>query len=107
MNRLKSLLLAILFLIGLGIFNAGAQEVIVTERPVRPHYERVVAPSPRHVWIEEEWEVRGGRYVFVGGHWAEPPRPMMIWVPGHWARRPRGEVWIPGHWKERGREYRR
>jgi WXXGXW repeat (2 copies) len=88
-----------------GLLIAGqicvAQEVIIRERPVRPRYERVVAPSPRHIWIEEEWEPRGATYVFVGGRWAEPPAPGMEWIPGHWAQRPRGEVWIRGHWRER------
>ena len=96
-----SALVAILF-VQAQVFG---QEVIIRERPVRPRYERVAAPSPRHVWIEEEWEPRGGTYVFVGGRWAEPPHPGMRWIPGHWAQRPRGEVWIPGHWKEVGRRY--
>ena len=99
----RFLVLAILVLSG--VVNAVAQEIIITERPVRPHYEHVAAPSPRHVWIEEEWEPRGGRYVFAGGHWTEPPRPEMVWVPGFWERGPRGEVWVRGHWEERRRRH--
>ena len=102
-GKILSLLIVALFL-GVAVF---AQEIIIRERPVRPHYERVVAPSPRHVWIDEEWEPRGGTYVFVGGRWAEPPRMGMLWVPGHWDRRPRGEVWVRGHWREGEREHRR
>jgi len=81
-----------------GAFSSNAQ-IVVSVRPPVPHYERVPAPSPRHVWIGEEWEPRGGAYVFVGGHWAEPPRPGVVWVPGHWRRRPGGEAWVPGHWR--------
>lgn len=98
---IKLLMVTLVLLSGLGSINA--QEIIITERPVRPHYERVAAPSPRHVWIEEEWEPRGGRYVFAGGHWAAPPRPGLIWVPGFWERRPRGEVWVRGRWEPRHR----
>jgi hypothetical protein len=103
MKKTFKLLIALIILVSGSIMNSYAQEIIIRERPVRPHYERIAAPSPRHVWIEEEWEPRGGRYVFVGGRWAEPPHPGLAWIPGHWAARPRGEVWIPGHWRERRR----
>ena len=81
--------------------SGQAQEIIVKARPPLPRYERIERPSPRHVWIDEDWEPRGGAYVFVGGRWAEPPRPGMIWISGRWDRRPRGEVWIRGHWRRR------
>lgn len=77
----------------------GNAQIVVRVRPERPHYERVAAPSPRHVWIDEEWEPRNGAYVFVGGHWAEPPHPRERWVPGHWKDTPGGYVWKPGHWR--------
>lgn len=82
-------------------FTASAQDVIVKVRPEIPRYERIVAPSPRHVWIEEEWESRGGRYVFTGGHWAVPPHAGWMWIPGHWKQHPRGWFWTPGHWARR------
>ena len=103
MKKLSRLFLLVAIMLFCNCVSVNAQEIIIRERPVRPHYVRVAAPSPRHVWIDEEWEARGGRYVFVGGHWVSPPQPMMVWMPGHWAARPRGEVWIPGHWKERRR----
>ena len=65
--------------------------VVVVARPARP--------SPRHVWVAEEWTPSGGTYAYKGGYWAEPPRPRARWVPGHWRRAPRGYVWRPGHWK--------
>ena len=94
-NRVLLLLLVALFS---GALATNAQ-IVVNIRPERPHYQRVVAPTPRHVWVEEEWEPRGGGYVWAGGHWVLPPRPHAVWIPGHWKRHPRGWVWIRGHWR--------
>lgn len=79
----------------------ASAQVYVTVRPAWHHVERPVAPSPRHVWIDEEWEARNGAYVAVGGHWATPPHPGWVWIPGHWQRAHRGEYWRPGHWARR------
>ena len=98
MQTLKKMLFITALALTTGACSASAQ-IYVKIRPERPHYERVVAPSPRHVWVDEDWEMRGGKYVFVGGRWAEPPRPRAAWIPGHWRQRPRGWVWVPGHWR--------
>jgi hypothetical protein len=68
-------------------------------RPVRPRgYEvRPFRPSPRHVWVAEEWTPNGGNYVYRPGYWALPPHPGAIWIAGHW-RHHRGYIWIAGHW---------
>ncbi|MGN6568725.1 MAG: hypothetical protein ACTHJ0_12265 [Flavipsychrobacter sp.] len=79
-------------------YHSNAQ-LIVNIRPARPVYVRPVAPSPRHVWVDEEWRERNGHYEFAGGHWVAAPRPGAMWVPGHWVRRPRGWFWRPGHWR--------
>ncbi len=94
----------ILFLFGavslFAVSNSKAQEIVVRARLHRPVIaERPPAPSPRHVWIDEEWAPSGGTYVFKGGYWAEPPRRHARWVPGHWNHFPRGWVWRPGHWR--------
>ena len=82
------------------ITNQASAQVYVSVRPVwHPIAHRPPAPSPRHVWIDEEWENRGGTYVAVGGHWAAPPRPHAVWVGGHWAHERRGDYWIAGHWR--------
>ncbi len=86
-----------IFILG-AAFDSSAQ-VYIKVRPARPHYERRAAPGPRHIWVEEDWEPRGGTYVFVGGRWVEPPRPRAVWIAGHWVHRPRGWVWIRGHWR--------
>ena len=81
-------------------FSASAQ-IYVHVRPVAPVIVRTERPSPRHVWIGEEWETRNGAYVHTGGHWAEPPHPGWVWIPGHWAHEHRGEFWVAGHWRRR------
>ena len=93
---------AILFVIALAFAFQASAQVYVKIRPVAPVIVRTTAPSPAHVWIGEEWEPRGGKYVYVGGHWAAPPHPGWAWVPGHWKHHDRrGEVWIRGHWRRR------
>lgn len=77
-------------------------QIVVRVRPARPArivVRRPPPPSPNHVWIDEDWRLRGGRYVYSGGYWAAAPRPGAAWIPGHWANRPRGYVWIAGHWR--------
>jgi hypothetical protein len=82
-------------------FTASAQ-IYVTVRPPAPVIVRPAAPSPAHVWIGDEWEERGGKYVYVGGHWDAPPRRGQIWVAGFWKREGHhGERWIKGHWARR------
>jgi len=94
------LALLVMVLVGAGSFAASAQ-VYVT---VRPGWHRVERrpPGPRGaVWIEEDWENRGGKYVSIGGHWATPPHPGWIWVPGRWVHERRGYNWVPGSWRRR------
>jgi hypothetical protein len=87
-----------------GIVYGASAQIVVKIHPPRPHYVRVVAPSPRHVWIDEDWTARGGRYEWNGGRWVEPPQPGMIWIGGSWRHSPRGDVWVAGKW---GRGHRR
>lgn len=91
-----------LFIIGLaltcGAYSSMAQ-IEVNVRPPMPRFERPAPPSPRHIWIGEEWSPQGNAYVFAGGRWAEPPHPGARWVPGHWKDTPHGTIWRPGHWR--------
>src|SRR5580704_6654815 len=98
MNNIKKALFTITLALTCGAFSSSAQ-IEVRVRPDRPHYERTVAPSPRHVWIDEEWTPQGNSYVFSGGRWAEPPHPGGRWVPGRWKNTPNGTIWRPGHWR--------
>ncbi|RYY21407.1 MAG: hypothetical protein EOO04_18275 [Chitinophagaceae bacterium] len=82
-------------------WSAGAQ-VFVRVRPAVPHVRmHPVAPSPRHIWIEGNWVVRGRQYVWHDGYWVVPKRGHR-WSKGHWQHTRRGYVWVPGRW-ERGR----
>jgi hypothetical protein len=96
----------LLFLAGaLSLFavsNSNAQDIVVRTRlspPTSTLRERPPAPSPRHVWVAEEWAPRGASYTWKGGYWALPPHPHAIWVPGHWRHIHRGWAWRPGHWR--------
>lgn len=96
---LKGLL--VIALMGMPLAEMHAQ-LYVRVRPLRPRVvvtTRPVAPSPRHVWVEEDWIVRKGVYRWHGGYWAAPPRQGLVWVPGHWRSHRRGNVWVPGRWR--------
>jgi len=92
-------------LLALSIFSLSATavqaQIIVRVRPPRPTVvvTRPPAPTPRHVWVDEDWVQDNRGYRWHGGYWAEPPRARAVWVPGHWAGRHRGYAWIPGHWR--------
>lgn len=56
-------------------------------------------PSERHGWIAGSYVWRVGRWFWVQGYWAVPPRPGATWIPGHWSRREDGFVWVAGTWR--------
>src|SRR5579863_1486697 len=60
-KKLVKLAFLVMLMVGAGSMSASAQ-LYVTVRPVWHPVVRPVAPSPRHVWIDEEWEARGGTY---------------------------------------------
>lgn len=85
----------------IGITAASQAQIVVRVHPRRPHvvYHRTPAPSPRHIWVEEDWTPRGRGYAWHGGYWAAPPHAGAVYVPGHWEHRRGGEVWISGTWR--------
>ena len=92
-------IIIVLFVIAMNSSSAYAQ-LVIRVRPAAPRVVRIAAPSPRHVWIEEDWALRNNAYAYTGGRWAEPPAGYSVWVPGHWKQTPRrGWVWKPGRWK--------
>lgn len=95
---LKSLIAGALFVSAVSVADA---QVYVRVRPAAPRVviARPPAPSPRHVWVAEDWRAHNRGYRWQGGYWAAPPRPRAVWVPGHWEGRRRGNVWIPGYWR--------
>ncbi|HXB62186.1 MAG TPA: hypothetical protein VNU94_04970 [Acidobacteriaceae bacterium] len=100
MNR-KLLTLAFGTLLAVGT-AANAQVVVrIGPPPPRP-VEVVPAPPPEHAdWVWQpgyhQWD--GNQYVWVPGHYEQPPHPHARWVPGHWSHRNGGYVWIDGHWR--------
>lgn len=83
------------------ISSSASAQVYVSVRPEWHAVVRPAPPSPRHVWIDEDWAWRDGHYVSVGGRWAEPPHPGWVWVGGHWGHGPRGDRWYGGRWARR------
>ena len=79
--------------------GASGAEVIINLAPPRAVVE-TPPPSPGPLWVWDPgyhaW--RGGKYVWVPGHYIKKPRPTAKWVPGHYVQRPKGWVWVPGHW---------
>ncbi|WP_431214727.1 hypothetical protein ACQ86N_08175 [Puia sp. P3] len=94
------LMFLVMVLAGAGSLSASAQ-VYVTVRPEWHRVERRPVGPRGSVWVEEDWEYRGGRYVAVGGHWVAPPHPGWVWIPGRWVHERRGYQWIPGRWRRR------
>jgi hypothetical protein len=81
-----------------GSSSSASAQIYVNVHPAWHSVRRPPPPSPRHVWIEEDWTMRGGKYVSTGGHWATPPRPGYVWFPGRWEHSRRGDRWVAGRW---------
>jgi hypothetical protein len=101
MKKIIRVLMLSAITLGFAVASSSAQ-IVVRIRPNRPHgavIVRGVAPSPRHVWVGEEWTPNGRSYAYAPGHWVEPPHPHAVWISGRWASRRGGSVWVAGHWK--------
>lgn len=76
---------------------AGDLTVVVAPPP--PRHEVVYArPSPHHIWISGYWAWRGGRHVWVAGHYETPPRGYRTWSEPRWERRGGSYLFIEGRW---------
>ena len=60
-------------------------------------------PPPREgeIWVAGHWRWEPGaaNFVWVHGHFAEPPRPRAAWMPGRWAPTGGGWVFEEGRWE--------
>jgi len=87
----------------LGATALSHAQIVVRIRPSHARVEehrRPPAPSPRHVWVDEDWKDNGHHgYAWNGGRWEAPPREGATFVAGHWNRSRRGSVWIAATWR--------
>jgi hypothetical protein len=60
---------------------------------------RTAAPSPRHRWIAGYWGWRGGKTIWLAGHWAIPPTPGYVWEPAHWENEGGAWIFYEGYWR--------
>jgi hypothetical protein len=98
MNKIERIIVTLAVAISGSAFSTSAQ-IYVRIRPVHVVVTRSVAPSPRHIWIEEDWNGRGDGYEYSGGHWAEPPREGYSYRRGYWSHGSRGHYWHAGSWQ--------
>lgn len=77
------------------------QQQIVVVAPPPPIRQEVVyaRPSKNHVWVPGFWSWSHGRYVWIAGHYALPPRGRERWVEPRWEHRGNNYVFIEGHWR--------
>jgi hypothetical protein len=100
-------LCAAVFLSGCIVVSSDSVPVEVAEveigcAPPPPPVVVVTRPPPPsglHIWIGGQYVVGSGAWVWVEGHWAQPPHRGAVWTPGH--TRQSGHVyhWRPGHWR--------
>jgi hypothetical protein len=98
---MKKITRILMLFLAVSLFAASknyAQIVVRARLSAHAHIVRPVRPSPRHVWVSEEWVPSGGTYIHRAGYWALPPHRGAIWIAGHWRRHHRGWIWISGYW---------
>ena len=98
-KHLFKYLLVILILLGAVIEGQAQTRVYVKVKPNGAVTVKPKAPRADYVWIDDEWNVKNGKYVQLKGHWVEP-RKGYTWVPGRWSSDSKGLFWTPGHWKK-------
>ena len=55
-----------------------------------------VAPKDKMVWIQEEWNWDGGKFVLTPGHWEKERADYGAYIPGHWDINNGNCIWIRG-----------
>jgi len=98
---MKKFILKIGMMVAIALsFSAAADaQIRVRVRPTFTITNRPERPSPRHVWVSDEWRWNNGNYEHVNGYWATPNRGRRGWVEGHWRHTRGGWTWVPGHWR--------
>jgi hypothetical protein len=75
-------------------------QIIIQTAPPPPMHERPGhRPGRDYVWLNGYWAFRGGRHVWVAGHWDRPPHGHRGWVEPRCERRGGNYVFIEGRWQ--------
>ncbi len=83
-----------------GVHRHHDRVVVIHRRPPMVRIEvRTRRPGRRHVWLGGHWQYRRGRYVWVKGRWAVPPRRGLVYVRPTWKRHGGGYVFVVGGWR--------
>ncbi len=100
MKKIAQILIVLITVSLLGI-TAGKAQVVVPKIPPFHPEKRMRQPSPKHVWIPQEWDpfAHGMHGNYMPGFWEVPPRAGLVWIPGRWQKVPKGYTWAGGHWK--------
>jgi hypothetical protein len=59
---------------------------------------RPSAPSSAHIWIEGSWNWDNQRYIWLGGRYAVPPEPDVVWVAARYESSSDGVRYTAGRW---------
>jgi len=94
---------ATLFIAGFCTHEARAGIALIVTAPHSPppalRIERPgTAPFKEAVWVDGRWDWRGGQYVWVAGHWQQPPPGHHRWQTGAWSERQGSWFFNPGRW---------
>ena len=71
--------------------------VVVSAGYSTPVYERPPRPYPNYIWVDGDWYVNNGAYVYRQGYWAAP-RGHRVWATGTWQAGRGGYYWRRGRW---------
>ena len=99
---MKSTVLCAVLLSALGLAACGGGYVsYAVPAPPAPYFVGPVgyAPGPGYVWIDGFWNLNGGRWNWMNGRWAVPPRPHAVWVADRWERHGHNWRYRRGHWR--------
>ena len=98
---MKKFISRIVVMIAIAIsFSVSADaQLTIKIRPIAPHRVRPMPPSPKHVWVNGEWNVNSGHYAYTDGYWSEPRGRYHRHSEGHWKKTRHGWIWVPGGWR--------
>jgi len=68
-----------------------------TPPPLR-YEQRGPMPGPGYMWTDGYWGNQGGRYVWVGGRWQQPPYEGAYWNHPHYDHYQQGWQYHEGRW---------